>query len=221
MNKLKKTTLSFFLLYALPISAQLTTENIYSSFLSENKQVTFKFFSRGNSDFEYICKKPSVSLDCRKDNIDYLKNKNNTDFIITKLINMDNNYLYEIYLDEEHYYLNAKRIINGINSTHYFSNDSLYRKDYFEQEEVYLKSIMNKSFIVNPEKVKKINLILCEDRIELNTCKTKKDKIEDIKKISVVDIYNKEKRHLVKLKLNEMDKEYWIDYYIFKILIQK
>jgi hypothetical protein len=225
MNNIKKIAISFCLIYALPIHSQTTIEQKYSDFLSKNIDLTFKFFSRGNSDFEYICKEPSLLLDCRKNNIDYLKDKDNVNFNITKLIKLKDEFLYEIYLDNDFYYLNAKRILNGINNTHYFLDESLYKLDYFEQEIIYLKSIINKSFDINSKKLSNNNFVLCKDRIELSSCETQEDNdIKDIKSVRVVDIYNKDKRHLIKLKLDNIDnidKEYWIDYYIFKILIQK
>ena len=81
MNKTKKTILSCCLLSLLTFNAQAKEiDNVYSRFLIENKESTFKFFSRGTSSFEYICKKPSNSIDCRKEKIEYLKDKNNKYF---------------------------------------------------------------------------------------------------------------------------------------------
>lgn len=177
-----------------------TLDDFYNKYQLQDIQIDNGF------EYEYICSEPINTSDCRShDNVEILKPPFSNNFKITNLLYKYKVPFFEITIDEQQYYILAKRIMNGINSTNFHT----INKDISDTINVNDSYFLNGTFLICNSKIKKIN------------CDVEHELISDFS-FKIIDIVNIKNRKTYKILVNEIEnKYYWIDDYIISMFAIK
>jgi hypothetical protein len=173
-------------------------DDFYNKYQSQNIHIDNEF------EYEYICSEPINTSDCRSyKNVDILKPPFSGHFKITNLLYKYKIPFFEILIDEQQYYILAKRIMNGINATNFHTSE--------KEEIVTIGSTynLNGTFFICNSKIKKIS------------CDVEHELISDFS-FEIIDSVQIKTRKTYKVLINETDKKhYWIDDYIISMFATK
>ena len=84
-----------------------------------DKYVDEEMYIDNSFEYEYICAKPIITNDCRTFSVDILKPPFPDNFLITNLLKKEDVSFFELLIGEQIYYIQAKRLMNGINITNF------------------------------------------------------------------------------------------------------
>lgn len=212
MNKNKFILL--FLLFTTKAFSYDITEQETSSFFDNYQEQTMFFDSKGAIDFEYICEEPINTIDCRSENVGYLREITDNKFYISNLVYKDDKAFFELTFDQGVYYIDAKRLINGLNITNFYTSKDLYNENLKDDDSTdpYLK-FGNIFLIKKPVK-------LCGDYFKLYSCDLKFE-TKDNFLVKIIDFKTLEGRKIINLFLIQEHKNFWVDEYILKAISEK
>ena len=172
-------------------------------FFEKYKNQSLIFDSKGAIEFEYICSKPFLLADCRSQRIKILRNINTESFSISRLLYLDSVGFYELTFLSGVYYIMAKRVINGLNITHYYTNEKFLK---------YNKNSKYKEIgkiLVLREKIK-----LCGNYIKIFKCNKADYKVKRNMKIRINN--PQEEKDFISVFSYSENRDFWINEHLLK-----
>ena len=163
-----------FISVTLLVSFVCSAKNINEDAIFFDKYVDEEMYLDNSFEYEYICAQPINTNDCRAFSVDILKPPFSNKFTITNLLKKKDISFFEILVDEEIYYIQSKRLMNGINITNFrteplpvVSELNLEKQDSNTVEsvnnEIFQDTYLNNSFTLDGvfyicnKKIKKLN----------------------------------------------------------------